>query len=672
MVKGVTGVFDSKEQTEVAVPAPPVEEPSAEPPALEPPPPASPEKEPETVAKAETPAPLSDGSNSPPDSATPSDSSNDTGQDKPGFFGKLVNDVTKVFDPKEQAESKEQAEVAATPPPVEEPRAEPPALEAPPNEPVAPEKTEAEESEISAEVAATKQPKQPEQPSEIEPEVKTLEPPLKEPVAGPPVIVVDQTRSGSGPPATESEADDEATVVQPEVAAIAPPPEISDPGPPVIVVDQTGSKSPTAGAATDSDGPNAGEPAGGSKPSLADRLFSPIKKILNADPEAGTKDGAAEQAPETQPEVEAAGPAQPANDEDSTPHKPPVSNTKLADRLFGPIIKILNTNPEVQNDPAAETTEQVAVDEQQEKTPPAQKEAEFVSLIQNVLETDNQDSTDKSSTANKIAEPPAPVEESRPPTPVADAGPPVIVKDQTTESPLPKSAERAANIETPVPAAPVEQATAPVKPDPPRLQQQASLPRDPNYPPPVNLAIGRSLLLGRELSENSITSKNCFRKGADKAWFCLETADWPGRIGEQFEVDAWLYRKARTVVRYEEGRSVRVFSVIPSKNYAKAVSHYVRQFGPPTEVVDGTIARFGDTPLNNPSTRWIRRLVGDRRDVLEIRRFDDLRGMVPDETVGVIRLYREGTRPIFTYLSDTDLMLHRMRTAKSPNIGKPK
>ncbi len=211
-----------------------------------------------------------------------------------------------------------------------------------------------------------------------------------------------------------------------------------------------------------------------------------------------------------------------------------------------------------------------------------------------------------------------------------------------------------------------------IKPDtrpvPEPVPEQASLPSASNEPLPIDLAIGRFLKIGRPLDQKLIDGQDCFRKGKDKGWFCLEEAEWPHALGEKLQVSAWLYRRARTVVRYEDDRAARMFTVIPSTQYSTAVSHFVQQFGQPARVVDGTIARFGDTPMHNPSTQWERRLAGNKKVTLEVRRFDDVRGMLPDEKVGFVRLYREGSQPIFTYLSDTDLMLHRMRSAKHPDV----
>ncbi len=58
--------------------------------------------------------------------------------------------------------------------------------------------------------------------------------------------------------------------------------------------------------------------------------------------------------------------------------------------------------------------------------------------------------------------------------------------------------------------------------------------------------------------------------------------------------------------------------------------------------------------------------MGDRKVVLGVLRFGDVGSMFPDEKNGRVRLYKEGPQPIFTYLSDADLMLHWMRTARRP------
>ena len=54
-------------------------------------------------------------------------------------------------------------------------------------------------------------------------------------------------------------------------------------------------------------------------------------------------------------------------------------------------------------------------------------------------------------------------------------------------------------------------------------------------------------------------------------------------------------------------------------------------------------------------------------EILEIRKFDNIRGLMASETRGLIRLFKENSDPIFSLLSDTDLILHQLR---AKNIKK--
>tara|TARA_Y100001960_G_scaffold281186_1_gene314600 strand:- start:386 stop:787 length:402 start_codon:yes stop_codon:yes gene_type:complete len=127
------------------------------------------------------------------------------------------------------------------------------------------------------------------------------------------------------------------------------------------------------------------------------------------------------------------------------------------------------------------------------------------------------------------------------------------------------------------------------------------------------------------------------------------------------EVNTWLFRDSISVVNYMNGEAVRIFTLIPTGNYTNAVKYYSKTWGAPNRIHNGKIIRLGKSPLNNPTFVWSRTNKEGKTELLEIRRFDDIRGMVPDETVGLIRLYRKNSNPIFSYLSDADLMLHRIR-----------
>ena len=160
---------------------------------------------------------------------------------------------------------------------------------------------------------------------------------------------------------------------------------------------------------------------------------------------------------------------------------------------------------------------------------------------------------------------------------------------------------------------------------------------------------------------------NCFQKGPNKAWFCVENTVWPESIREQVQVDAWLYRDARTIVQYDGGRATRMYTLFPSRNYHRVVEYFEKRFGPATEENVLPLPTIGAPMMKNPSHRWlsVQRDKG-RTTALEVREYDDVRGMLPDQGIGFIRLYELGTQPVFRYLSETDLMLQSIRSANPP------
>ena len=191
------------------------------------------------------------------------------------------------------------------------------------------------------------------------------------------------------------------------------------------------------------------------------------------------------------------------------------------------------------------------------------------------------------------------------------------------------------------------------------------------YIPSVVLTVGESLTLGRTLSDAMNRAANCFQKGKNGGWYCLETADWPDEIRGRLEVSTWLYRKAWTIVHYRSGKAQRIFSVFPARNFNRVVRYLEAKFGPPAVETDQTIALIGAPPKLNINVMWNRKNPGGSRSVLEVRKYDNVRRMVPDTKIGFIRLYREGTKPIFRIINESDLMLQSLRHSRiSLNSGK--
>jgi hypothetical protein len=182
--------------------------------------------------------------------------------------------------------------------------------------------------------------------------------------------------------------------------------------------------------------------------------------------------------------------------------------------------------------------------------------------------------------------------------------------------------------------------------------------------PAVTLTVGETLTLGRTLSDATSRAANCFQKGKNAGWYCLETADWPGEIRERLRVSTWIYRNAMTIVHYRSGRAQRIFSVFPAKNFNKVVRFLEAKFGPPAEETEQFIALVGAPPKLNLRVKWKRKNADGSISALEVRKFDNVRRMVPDTNIGFIRLYREGSRPIFRTINESDLMLQSLRNSR--------
>ena len=56
--------------------------------------------------------------------------------------------------------------------------------------------------------------------------------------------------------------------------------------------------------------------------------------------------------------------------------------------------------------------------------------------------------------------------------------------------------------------------------------------------------------------------------------------------------------------------------------------------------------------------------------MLEVRKIDDLRGMMPEPSTGVIRLFNRKSEEIFKYLSEADFVLLRVREGSKHRFGK--
>jgi hypothetical protein len=83
--------------------------------------------------------------------------------------------------------------------------------------------------------------------------------------------------------------------------------------------------------------------------------------------------------------------------------------------------------------------------------------------------------------------------------------------------------------------------------------------------------------------------------------------------------------------------------------------------------------RIGAPAENNPTVRWRVANPAMGRDViLEVRKTDDLRSILPADGAGVIRLYSSGDQMIFRYVSTADIMLMRMKYSTTRRKKRPR
>jgi hypothetical protein len=128
------------------------------------------------------------------------------------------------------------------------------------------------------------------------------------------------------------------------------------------------------------------------------------------------------------------------------------------------------------------------------------------------------------------------------------------------------------------------------------------------------------------------------------------------------------------VVRYENGKASRIYAVFNAADFAQVIKYMQHKFGPPQEREIVWMHMLEAPKLPNTTFRW-QAFNADRTEVivLEVRNYDDLRRSFADMDHGMVRLYRNGSRPIFKHISTMDLMLmQRRRLAQTPvEVNQP-
>ncbi len=184
----------------------------------------------------------------------------------------------------------------------------------------------------------------------------------------------------------------------------------------------------------------------------------------------------------------------------------------------------------------------------------------------------------------------------------------------------------------------------------------------------IDLFLGNKILIGNKMPADALESGNCIERSIHRSVFCLEPMNWPAKVAELFAQDTAYTLPGEGVVRYENGRLSRAYNVFSAADFADVVKYMQRRFGPPSEREIIWMHMLEAPELPNTTFRW-KAVSADRRDiiVLEVRNYDDLRRSFADLQHGMVRLYRDGSRPIFKHLSTMDLMLlQRRRIANAP------
>ena len=186
----------------------------------------------------------------------------------------------------------------------------------------------------------------------------------------------------------------------------------------------------------------------------------------------------------------------------------------------------------------------------------------------------------------------------------------------------------------------------------------------------IDLYLGADTVIGRPYVPNVHQSGACIERSLQVSVFCVTDIEWPSEIASSFAQDTAFTLPGEGVIRYENGRISRVYTPFKANDFADVVKFMQRRFGPPLEREIVWMHMIEAPKMPNTTFRW-RAVSADRKDsvVLEIRNFDDLRRSFADLNRGMVRLYRDGSRPIFKHLSTMDLMLiQRRRVSQAPVV----
>jgi len=177
------------------------------------------------------------------------------------------------------------------------------------------------------------------------------------------------------------------------------------------------------------------------------------------------------------------------------------------------------------------------------------------------------------------------------------------------------------------------------------------------------LVLGTDGNLGRAIPFTDEIDNHCVRRHSGRTRVCLESLGWPTEIADAFTNRGSTEQHPRAIVRYDAEEATQYRASFPTGNFERIRFHFEYLLGPPTEMANVWVSLFAEPKRKNRVLRWVAAPTDDLpAAILEIREIDDMRWMeFPDKTRGVVRLYRDGAKPIFSMIMNADLRLIEVR-----------
>lgn len=171
----------------------------------------------------------------------------------------------------------------------------------------------------------------------------------------------------------------------------------------------------------------------------------------------------------------------------------------------------------------------------------------------------------------------------------------------------------------------------------------------------AELGLGRDIKLGQGDDDLAKDAK-CFTKNRGTIAFCTTPTRWPDPIARYFDASTHLYKGVRAIVQYDGSIATRLYSVFKSDGFNEVVAYYENLYGPATNTFTRTTRLLKET-VENKSYIWRKTNTTEGLvEVMEIRQISDMRGPNPDLEHSTLRVYFEGSRAIFSQVSDLDFM----------------